>query len=202
VSGSRGCGGIDGLGGGGGDHLARGPILPVTSRSGLRWHSDGHDIAPDISVGDGLARVAVAWGVPVASSGWSLGNSDSDRAGSRAVGRLRSWHWCGSDWGGSGIGVDGSDNWVARGGGPDAGRQVGGVVCCTVGSSNGSRARDERCLGDVGRRGVGGVVGLGDGVGGSAGMGWSRGHIVALSRCSRLGPVTPSCGRAGERLGG
>ena len=55
MSGSCGCGGIDWFGGGGGDHLARGPILPVTSRSGLRWHSDGHDIAPDISVGDGLA---------------------------------------------------------------------------------------------------------------------------------------------------
>ena len=98
--------------------------------------------------------------------------------------------------------MDGSDDWVAGGGGPDAGRQVGGVICCTVGGSNGSRARDERGLRNVVRCGVGGVVGLGDGVGGRAGMGWGGSHIMALSRSSRLGPVTPGCGRAGVRLGG
>lgn len=202
MSWSRGCDGVDGLGGGGCHHLAGGPILPVTCRSGLRGNSDGHNVAPDISVGDGLARVAMAWWVPVTSSGWSLGNGDGDRAGSRAVGWLSSWHWSGSDWGRSGIGVDGSHDWVARGGGPDAGRQVGGVVSCTVGGSNWSRAGDEGCLRDVIRRGVGGIVGLGDGVGGSAGMGWGGGHIVALRRGSRLGPVIPSRGRAGVRVGG
>ena len=190
-SGSRGCGGVDGLGGGGCDHLAGGPILPVPCRSGLRGNSDGHDVARDIGVGDGLARVAMAWWVPVASSGWSLCDSDGDRAGSRAFGRLRSWHWSGSDWGRSGIRVDRSHDWVAGGGGPDAGRQVGGVVSRSVGGSNWSRAGDEGCLRDVIRRGVGGIIGLGDGVGGSAGVRWRGGHIVALRRGSRLGPVTP-----------
>lgn len=68
MSGSRGCGGVDGLGGRGGDHLAGGPVLPVTSRSWLRGNSNGHDVAPDISVGDGLARVAMAWRIPVSGS--------------------------------------------------------------------------------------------------------------------------------------
>lgn len=80
--------------------------------------------------------------------------------------------------------MDWSDDWVARSGSPDAGRQVGGVICCTVRGSNWSRAGDEGGLGDVVRRCIGGVVGLGDSVRGRAGMSWGGGHIVALSRGS------------------
>ncbi len=193
MGGRRGCGGIGRLRCGGGDHLAGGPILPVTSRSGLRRNSDGHGVTPDISISDGLARLALAWWVPIASSRWSLGDSDSDRAGSRAIGRLRSWHWGRSDWGGSRIGVDGSDNWIARGSGPYTGSQVGRIVCCTVRCGNWSRARDEGGLGNVVGCGVGSVIGLRDGVRGSAGKGRRRGHVVALGGSGRLCPVTPGC---------
>jgi hypothetical protein len=95
------CSGLPGLGA---------PILPVTRRLGLIGDGDGHDVAPDISIGDGLAGVAVAWGIPVSAVGWGFSNGDGYRCWAR---------WCCWDGGGScdcwcGSGMwDGGDDGVA-----------------------------------------------------------------------------------------
>ena len=186
MGGSGGGGGVDRRGGGRGDDLGGGPILPVASWVWLGRNSNGHSVAPDISVSDSLAVVALAGGIPVASSVVGrLCDSDGDRAGSRAVGRLGSRNWSGSDWSGSGMRMVGSHDWVARSGGPDAGGQVGGIVSRTVRGSNWSRTGHEGGLGNVLSRSVGGVVGLGGSGRSSAVVGrGGGGHVVAFGgRC-------------------
>jgi len=100
-------------------------------RRGSPWvggHRDGDDVAPNVGVGDGLARLALSWGI--VGTGSRGGDGFDDRDG-------RGWGWAaasclggrGSRWSGS-PGVDWLDGagLVARGGGPDLGRDPGGVV--------------------------------------------------------------------------
>ena len=147
----RGSGANSRLGAGGCDNGS--PILPMRSRSWLRRNSNGHNVAPDISVGDGLAMVTLAGGIPR----WSLSNCDSNR--SRAdcwVGRSRRR----SNWSRSGIWVDRSDDWIAAGRRPHARGQVCGVVGRSSVGSDWSRAGDEGSLRDVVSRSVRSVVSL------------------------------------------
>lgn len=127
---------------GGAGHDSSGGLagLAGCGDSWLGWvgDGDGDNVAPDVSVGDGLAVVALRWWVVAATLrwGWSatvagidgLDDGDGRSASDRAVcrwcrsGRSGSWLWrlrrrC---W----VRVNWGDDWVARSCGPDLGGQV------------------------------------------------------------------------------
>jgi hypothetical protein len=94
--------------------------------------SNGHDVAPDVSVGDCLAGLALSWRIVGAAA--RCCDSLNDRDGRGWGGAVASWgagglcrRW--SRWSG-GEGVDGLDaaGLVARGCGPDYCGEPGGVV--------------------------------------------------------------------------
>jgi hypothetical protein len=94
---------------------------------------DGHNVAPDIGIGDGLAGFTLSWRIVGTGWGGCDGFNDGDRrGGGRAVASrgARGHGGCWSWWSGS-EGVDGlyGAGLVARGGCPELCCEPGGVIC-------------------------------------------------------------------------
>lgn len=108
---------------------------------------NGHGVAPDIGVGDGLAGLALSWGIVGTGWGGRDGFNDCDGCGwggamaSRDAGaHCGRWRrWSGSE------GVDGlyGAGLIARGGCPDLCCEPGGVICRASGCGSRGRGRDE-----------------------------------------------------------
>jgi hypothetical protein len=104
---------------------------------------DGHDVAPGIGVGDGLAGLALSWRIVGIGWGGRDGFSDGDGRGwGEAVASRGAGRW--SRWSGS-EGVDGlyGTGLIARGSCPDLCREPGGIVCRASGCGGRGRGRDE-----------------------------------------------------------